>query len=125
MAAGALGLLGLILATVGLYGITSHCASRSVREIGVRMALGARTTDVQWMVVREGMRLAGFGVAAGLLLSAGVSRLLDAYLYGVSPLDAPTVLVMSLLFVAVALIASWLPARRAASTNPVTALRSA
>jgi ABC-type antimicrobial peptide transport system permease subunit len=109
---------------VGLYGIISYSVSRRSREIGVRMALGARAGDVQRMVVREGMRLAAYGVAAGLLLSAGVSRLLGAYLYGVSPLDAPTFIGMSLVFVGVALLASWLPARRAAAANPVVALRS-
>ena len=123
LVAGSLGLLGLILATVGLYGIISYSVSRRSREIGVRMALGARAADVQGMVVREGMRLAGYGVAAGLLLSAGVSRLLGAYLYGVSPLDAPTFIGMSAVFVIVALLASWLPARRAAAANPLVALR--
>ena len=124
LVAGSLGFLGLVLATVGLYGIISYSVSRRSREIGVRMALGARAVDVQRMVVREGMRLAGYGVAAGLLLSAFASRLLGAYLYGVSPLDAPTFVGMSLVFVAVALLASWLPARRAAAANPVVALRS-
>jgi ABC-type antimicrobial peptide transport system permease subunit len=76
------------------------------------------------MVVLGGMRLAGLGVAIGLLLAAVASRLLVAFLYGVSPLDVPTFLATSLLFVAVALIASYLPARRAAMADPLIALRS-
>jgi predicted permease len=122
--AGALGLLGLVLATVGLYGIIAYSVSRRSREIGVRMALGARAVDVQRMVVLGGMRLAGLGVLIGLLLAGGASRLLVAFLYGVSPLDAPTFLATSLLFVAVALVASYLPARRAAMADPLIALRA-
>jgi len=124
LVAGSLGVLGLILATVGLYGIISYSVSRRSREIGVRMALGARAGDVERMVVREGMRLALLGVAAGLVLAAGAARLIGAYLYGVSPLDAPTFVGMSLLFVLVALLASWLPARRAAAASPLVALRA-
>ena len=80
--AGALGVLGLVLATVGLYGIIAYSASRRSREIGVRMALGARAADVQRMVVLSGMRLAGLGVVIGLLLAAGASRLLVTFLFG-------------------------------------------
>ncbi|MEO5818249.1 MAG: ABC transporter permease [Gemmatimonadaceae bacterium] len=122
--AGALGVLGLVLATVGLYGIIAYSVSRRSREIGVRMALGARAVDVQRMVVLSGMRLAGLGVVIGLLLAAGASRLLVAFLYGVNPLDAPTFVATSLLFVAVALMASYLPARRAAMADPLIALRA-
>lgn len=125
LVAGSLGLVGLILATVGLYGIISYSASRRTREIGIRMALGAQRIDVQRIVVVEGMRLAGYGVLIGLALAASASRLLSAYLYGVSPLDAVTFTAMPALFVAVALVASYLPARRAARANPMSALRSA
>ncbi len=121
---GALGALGLLLATIGLYGIISYSVSRRSREIGVRMALGARAIDVQWMVVRGGMRLAGIGAVIGLLLAAGASRVLMAYLYGVSPLDVPTFAAMSMLFVIVAFVASYLPARRAANADPLIALRA-
>jgi predicted permease len=122
--AGALGVLGLVLATVGLYGIIAYSASRRSREIGVRMALGARAADVQRMVVLGGMRLAALGVVIGLLLAAGASRLLVSFLYGVSPLDAPTFVATSMLFVAVAFVASYLPARRAAMADPLVALRA-
>ncbi|MEO8335334.1 MAG: ABC transporter permease [bacterium] len=124
LVAGALGLVGLMLATVGLYGIISYSASRRSREIGIRMALGARAADVQRMVVLGGMRLAGLGVSIGLVLAAAASRLLVSFLYGVSPLDAPTFIATSLLFVAVASLASYLPARRAAMADPLVALRA-
>ncbi|MEO8624185.1 MAG: ABC transporter permease, partial [bacterium] len=121
---GALGLLGLVLATVGLYGIISYSVSRRSREIGVRMALGARAADVQRMIVRGGMELAAIGVVIGLVLATGTSRLFVAYLYGVSPLDVPTFAATSALFIAVAFVASYLPARRAALADPLVALRA-
>lgn len=123
MVAGALGLLGLVLATVGLYGIISYSVSRRRREIGIRMALGARQIDVQRLVVREGMRLASLGVAIGLALAAGAAQLIRSYLYGVSTLDAVTFLGMPAALGAVALVASYLPARRAARAEPMLALR--
>ena len=121
---GALGALGLLLASTGLYGTISYSVSRRSREIGVRMALGARSADVERMVVRSGMKLAGIGVVVGLLLAVGASRLLVSFLYGVSPLDLPTFVATSAVFVAVAFVASYLPARRAASADPLVALRS-
>ncbi len=120
---GAMGAVGLLLATVGLYGIISYGVSRRSRELGVRLALGAQARDVERLVVRDGMRLAAFGVAAGLALAVAASRLLVAYLYGVSPLDLPTFALTSLLFIAVAFVASWLPARRAARLDPLVVLR--
>ncbi|MDB4888409.1 MAG: permease [Gemmatimonadetes bacterium] len=119
-----LGALGLLLATIGLYGIMSYSVSRRSREIGVRMALGARAQDVQRMVVIGGMRLAGLGVVIGLALAIGASRLFVAYLYGVSPLDLPTFAVTAGLFLCVAFVASYLPARRAAMADPLIALRA-
>jgi predicted permease len=124
MVTGALGTAGLLLATVGLYGIIAYSVSGRTRELGIRVALGARRADVLGLVVREGMWLAALGVAVGLLLAAGAARLLGSLLLGVSPLDLPTFAGMSLLFVAVALLASWLPARRAAATDPTIALRA-
>ena len=120
---GALGAVGLLLATVGLYGIIAYSVSGRTREIGVRMALGARRTDVVRLVLREGMQLAAVGVAIGVALAAAATRLLASLLFDVSPLDAVTFAVMSLLLIGVALLASYLPARRAARADPMLALR--
>jgi predicted permease len=124
MVTGALGVVGLLLATVGLYGIIAYSVGRRTREIGVRVALGARRSDVLRMIVREGMLLAGIGVVIGLVLATAVTRLIAGFLFSVSPMDGVTFAAMSLLFVAVALVASYLPARRAAASDPVAALRS-
>ncbi|MEO6526517.1 MAG: FtsX-like permease family protein [Gemmatimonadaceae bacterium] len=119
----ALGAVGLLLATVGLYGVIAYSASRRRREIGIRLALGAQRLQVLRMVVGEGMRLTVTGVAIGLVLAAGITRLLVKFLFGISPLDGATFLAMSLLFVAIAALASYLPARRAAGLNPMVLLR--
>jgi ABC-type antimicrobial peptide transport system permease subunit len=124
LVAGTLGAVGLLLASVGLYGVIAFSTSRRTREIGIRVALGARRQDVLGMVVREGMRLAVVGVGVGLLLAAAATRLMGGLLFDVSPLDLPTFAAMSGLFVLVALLASWLPARRAAASDPMAALRS-
>jgi predicted permease len=119
----ALGLVGLLLATVGLYGVISYSSSRRSREIGIRLALGARRSDVLQMILREGMRLTATGVAIGVALAMIATRLLVRYLFGVSPLDAVTFLLMPLLFVVIAAVASYLPARRASGSNPMVILR--
>jgi predicted permease len=124
MVTGALGIIGLIMATVGLYGIISYSVNRRGREIGIRVALGARQSDVLGMVVREGMRLAVMGVAAGLVLAAAATRLMAGLLFNVSPLDSVTFAGMSLLFLGVAFVSSYLPARRAAASDPMAALRT-
>jgi ABC-type antimicrobial peptide transport system permease subunit len=124
MVTGALGGVGLLLASVGLYGVIAYSVNRRTREIGIRLAIGAGRGDVLGMVVRDGMRLAGVGVVIGVALAAGATRLMRSLLFDVSPLDAATFGAMSLLFVAVALLASWLPARRAASADPRVALRA-
>jgi predicted permease len=123
MVTGVLGGVGLLLATVGLYGIIAYSVSRRTKEIGIRLALGARSVDVLRMIVNEGMRLTAVGVTIGLLLSFAVTRMIAKFLFGVSPLDAATFVGMAAIFVAVALLASWLPARRAAGANPMLALR--
>lgn len=121
---GVLGAVGLLLATVGLYGLIAYSANRRTREIGIRVALGARRSDVLTLVVREGLWLAGLGVVIGVLLAAAASQLLRSLLFDTSPFDVPTYAVMSLLFIAVAMLASYLPARRAAAANPAAALRA-
>ena len=118
----ALGGLGMLLASVGLYGVIAYSVGRRTREIAIRVAVGASRTDVLALIVREGMRLATLGVAIGLLLSGAATRLLGGLLFDVSPLDAATFGSMSLLLLAVALGASWLPARKAAALPPRAAL---
>ena len=121
---GTLGVIGLILATIGLYGIIAYSTSRRSREIGIRLALGARRADILSMVLGEGMRLTSGAVVLGLALSAAASRLVASLLFGVSPMDAVTFGSMATLLVIVALAATWIPARRAAGANPMTVLRA-
>jgi len=124
MVTGALGAMGLLLATVGLYGIITYSTGRRTREIGLRVALGARRSDVLRMIIREGVLLAGTGVAIGLLLAAATTRLVTTYLFGVHPLDGLTFAAVSALFITIALVASWLPARRAATADPMVVLKT-
>jgi len=121
---GGLGAIGLLLATVGLYGVMAFSAGRRTREMGIRMALGAARSSLMSMVLREGMKLAGLGIGGGLLLAALVGRLLEKWLFTVSPFDALTFAAMSACFTVTALIAVYLPARRAAAADPLRALRS-
>ncbi|MGH9766278.1 MAG: FtsX-like permease family protein [Blastocatellia bacterium] len=120
---GVFGLLALLLAAVGLYGVMSCAVSRRTREIGVRMALGARATDVLRLVLREAMTLVVIGMAVGWGLSAALSRLIASFLFGVGPMDAVTFAAIPILLAMVALLASYLPARRAAKVDPMVALR--
>ena len=115
--------VALLLATAGLYATMAFLVGRRTREIGVRVALGARTSDVRSLVLREGAMLAAFGVAGGLALSLWVGRTLRAQLYGVSPVDVVSLLIAALILSGAALLASWIPARRAARVDPVVALR--
>ena len=120
---GLTGALALLLAAVGLYGVLSYLVTLRTREIGVRMALGARREDVVRLVVGRGLRLAAIGLAIGLVLSAGVTRFASFLLYGTSPLDPVTFASVAALLLGVALVAAWNPARRAAAVEPVVALR--
>src|SRR5262249_32149146 len=120
---GVFGLLALLVAAVGLYGVMSYAVSQRTREIGVRMALGARARDVVRLVVREAVTLVVIGTAAGLGLAAALSRLVASFLFGVGPMDAATFAAIPILLATVALIASYLPARRAMKVDPMVALR--
>jgi predicted permease len=115
--------IALILGTVGIYGVISYVVSRRSQEIGVRMALGAPASSVLRDVVGQGMVLTGAGIVIGLLGAWGVSRVLSSLLFGVSSNDIPTYAGTTLTLAAVALVASWIPARRAARIDPVEALR--
>ncbi|AHG93676.1 permease (plasmid) [Gemmatirosa kalamazoonensis] len=119
-----MGAVGLLLAAVGLYGIVAYLVGQRAREIGVRMALGAGRRDVLRLVTGDGMRPVAVGLGIGLLLAVGTTRLLMSFLLGVSPLDVVTFAGGAAILIAVALAASWLPARRAAATDPVRALRA-
>jgi putative ABC transport system permease protein len=108
---------------VGLYGVISYSVSRRTHEIGLRLALGAETSNVLGMVVKQGMVVALVGVILGLAGAAAVSRVLSSVLYDVSPIDPMSFGVASLLLLGVALVANIIPAQRAARVDPVTALR--
>lgn len=115
--------LAMLLAAVGLYGVVAYSVAQRTREIGVRLAMGAQRADVLWMVLARGLGLTAAGIGAGLVLSAGVMRLLATLLYGMSPLDPVAFTVASLAWMAVAMLASYVPARRAMKVDPVVALR--
>ena len=118
------GLLALVLAAIGLYGVLSYSVARRRNEIGIRIALGASTFDVIKMVLRSGMTLTLLGVALGVGGAYGVTRLVKSLLFGVTSTDSATFVAVSVCLVVVALIACYIPARRATRVDPLTALRA-
>jgi putative ABC transport system permease protein len=120
---GVFGLLGLVLAAIGIYGVMSYSVSRRTREIGLRMALGAETRDVIKLIVKQGLGLTLIGAAIGLMLAVAVTRLLASLLYGVTATDPMTFAAVVLFVISVAVLACYLPARRATRVDPMTALR--
>jgi predicted permease len=116
--------VALVLGVVGIYGVISYLVGRRRAEIGVRMALGARPSEVRWMVVRGGAQVAGVGLAVGMAAAFGLTRLMVALLFDVEPTDPVTYAVVGLGLFGVALLAAWVPAQRAASTDPARALRA-
>jgi putative ABC transport system permease protein len=115
--------LALALAVVGLYGVMSYVVAQRTHEIGVRLALGAQARDVFTLIVGQGAKLTLSGVALGLCGALAVTRLIRQLLFGVSPTDPLTFTALALLLTLVALIACWLPARRATKVDPLIALR--
>ncbi len=122
--AGLLGALGLFLSALGIYGVVAHGVVQRRREIGIRMAVGAEARRVLKGVIADGLRLALPGLALGAIAALGVARLLRGMLFGVSPTDPLTLAAVALLLLATVGVASWVPARRAASVDPVEALRA-
>jgi putative ABC transport system permease protein len=120
---GAFGVMALALASIGIYGVLSHTVRQRVGEIGVRMALGAQTGNILKLVLRQGITLTGIGLAAGLVGSLWATRLMQSLLVEVPATDIGTYAAMAAVFIVVAIIASWAPARRATRIDPVVALR--
>ena len=117
-------IVALLLAAIGTYGVMNVAASERVREIGIRMALGAQPRDIERLMVRPGLALAAAGVALGILGAALLTPLMSAVLFAVTPTDAPTYAMVSLLLIVVALAACYVPARRATKHDPLVALRT-
>jgi predicted permease len=115
--------VALLLGAVGIYGVISYVVGQRTREIGVRMALGARREEISRLVLREGLGIILAGVAVGLVAALAATRLMSSLLYGVSPTDPWTFAAVPLLLVAVALLATWAPAQRASSVEPLEAIR--
>jgi ABC-type antimicrobial peptide transport system permease subunit len=116
-------LLALLIAAVGIYGVVDYSTRRRTREIGVRMALGAKPGDVFRLVLSQGLKLALIGLSVGFALSLVVTRFLRSMLFGVTEMDALTIASVSILLCAVTLAACYVPAHRAAKVNPIVALR--
>ena len=119
----AFGVVAILLSAVGLYSVMAYVVAQRTREVGIRMALGADRSDVMKMITRQGMRLAAIGVGIGLVLALALAQVLSSLLIGVSGYDVPTFLLVPAMLGAVALIACYLPARRATKVDPLIALR--
>jgi ABC-type antimicrobial peptide transport system permease subunit len=115
--------LALALACVGLYGVMTYNVVRRTNDIGVRIALGAQSTGILWMVLKESLVLLGIGIAVGIPITLAATRALRAQFFGLSPFDATTVAVAVTTIALVVMVAAYLPARRASNVDPMVALR--
>jgi predicted permease len=120
---GVFGFIGLVLATIGLYGVMSYAVSRRTREIGIRIALGAQLAAIQRLILRQGIILTVIALAVGLPAALAIAKLFNSFLYGVRPHDVLTFTLVPIFLATVALVACWIPARRAAKVDPQTTLR--
>jgi putative ABC transport system permease protein len=116
--------LALLLAALGIYGVISYGVSQRVRELGIRIALGASNESILKLILGEGLLLVGSGLAVGVIGAVLLTRLLTSMLYGITPIDLPTLFIVPVTLAATAMLATYLPARRAARVDPVTAMRS-
>jgi putative ABC transport system permease protein len=117
------GSVALLLAAIGIYGVTSYSVSERRHEIGLRMALGARSVQVLGLVLKEGLIRSGVGVAIGLAASFGATPIISSFLYGVKPYDPLTIALASLFLISVATLATYIPARQATTVDPMVTLR--
>jgi len=117
------GLFGLLLAAMGIYGTVSYIAVLRTREVGIRMAIGAQKRDILGLMIRESIQPVLAGLAVGMVLAVGASRLLRGVLYGLNTVDPISFLGTSLLFLTIAMLATWPPSRRAMRVDPMVALR--
>jgi ABC-type antimicrobial peptide transport system permease subunit len=115
--------MAMLLGAVGLYGVSSYSVSQRIHEMGIRMALGAQKRDLLHLILRQGMTISFMGVVIGVVVALGVTRFMSNLLYGVKPSDPMTFFAVSLVFTVVALLACYLPARRATKVDPMIALR--
>ena len=121
---GFFGILALVLAAVGLYGVVAYSTARRTAEIGVRIALGARRAQVVWLILRDSLSMVGLGLAIGLPAALGAARAVRAMLFEIPPGDPPALVLTAAVLAASGLAAAYLPARRAASVDPSTVLRA-
>jgi ABC-type antimicrobial peptide transport system permease subunit len=121
---GIAGSMGLLLGLIGIYGVIAYAVSQRTLEIGIRLALGAQAGALKGMFLRQGAVLAGAGVVAGLAGAVALTRLMSSLLFGVSPLDPATYAMVTFLLMAVALLATYLPARRSTRVDPIEVLRN-
>jgi putative ABC transport system permease protein len=115
--------VAMILAAIGIYGVIAYSVAQRTKEIGIRMALGAQKVDMLTMILRESFAIIGVGLAAGIASGLAVTRLMSSLLYGVSPADVSIYALVTIILSGAALIATYVPARRAMSVDPMVALR--